>query len=222
MKFTSPVNPYLITQRFGDNASPTYKAAGFNGHTGEDLGGYYGQSIFAACDGEVYSIINKDNPDLGKYRCVFTIIQDEQGKYYELSYGHLSNIKVNKGDVIKTGDYIADMGNTGEVYANGRLVTLEEKKAGSKAGVHLHLQLRPLKLIEQMDGYTLYDYALYNGLECPKREGKYLAYALPYNNGEAACIDPMPFLADNVLTTLIPNKTTLKVILDLLTNFWNR
>lgn len=92
-------------------------------HTGVDIfgTGIHGQSVVAANDGTVRTANWTYTP--GKGYGIYVII-DHGGNTATL-YAHLSNITVNVGDVVKKGDVIGNVGNT-----------------GWSTGPHLHFEVR--------------------------------------------------------------------------------
>ncbi len=112
--FISPVKEGIITQGF------TTAHPGIN-FTHED-GGNPMPNIYAVADGTVISVHEGWNGGYGK-----TILIDH-GNGYISRYAHLSNFYVENGQIIKQGDKIGTMGNSGRVYG--------------KTGIHLHFELR--------------------------------------------------------------------------------
>ena len=53
LKLQYPVDPFYITQRFGDNAVETYRNLGLVGHNGIDLRAEDGHEVLAAHDGVI-------------------------------------------------------------------------------------------------------------------------------------------------------------------------
>lgn len=108
-KLRYPVNYIAIT---------TYFKKGV--HNGLDLGwnskhGGKNQPIYAAADGKVYSIKDKDRT--GKSWGNYVKIKHKSGIY--TLYAHLKNgIKVKKGQKVKMGDLLGHMGNTGKAAGN--------------------------------------------------------------------------------------------------------
>lgn len=108
-KLRYPVNYIAIT---------TYFKKGV--HNGLDLGwnskhGGKNQPIYAASDGKVYSIKDKDKTgkSWGNYVKIY-----HGNKIYTL-YAHLKDgIKVKKGQKIKQGQLLGYMGNTGKAAGN--------------------------------------------------------------------------------------------------------
>lgn len=178
-----------ISQNFGQNANGSYQSNGFTGHTGMDIVGQHRENIYASCDGLVYSTMNKDNPDLMKYRAVFQLIE-EDGIAYELAYGHLMDIYVEPNTFVKKGTLIGTQGNTGNVFTGGKEVTAKMKENNSPAGSHLHFQLRLLKKNDKLDKKTV---KLVDANGLLKIDGYY--FEIPeYNNGFNGCVDLLPFL----------------------------
>lgn len=189
MKLYIPFKQWFITQNFGANANTYYAEGGLAGHTGMDIAATGDDhTIYAAADAYVFSHQNRDDPDLMKYRAVYTLIEDS-GIYYELSYGHCFDIYAEVGTYVKKGDKIALEGNTGDVASNGKKVTAEQKKAGSLAGRHLHFQLRIVEPVEKRKSNKTY---LTDAKGFLKKDGFYFErQRIP---AYADCTDPLPFL----------------------------
>lgn len=101
-------------------------------HKGIDIAKNLGESVNAALDGKVI----KAGYNSGGYGNLIVLEHENNMKTY---YAHLNDIYVNQGDVIKKGDIIGSIGNT-----------------GNSTGPHLHFELRvnnepvdPIKYIEQ-------------------------------------------------------------------------
>jgi hypothetical protein len=86
-------------------------------HTGDDYPCPIGTPVVAALDGVVYS----DNPGQAYGKTV----QIDHGNGYQTLYGHLSEVVVKNGDVVKKGQLIGKSGDTGNV-----------------SGPHLHFEVR--------------------------------------------------------------------------------
>ena len=189
MEHFYPCYPYVICQRFGDNATGAYHRDGLDGHTSEDLGGKFGQEIRAGIFGFVYSVLNKNNPDPSKYRAVYILEEGDNGftDCMEVSFGHLKDIFINTGDYVTPETVIGTMGNFGEVYADGREVTKEEKLNGSTAGTHLHgPQCRPVKRVKNANPTSYYlrtENGIYN------HDG-YIFEVPLFTNGYNGCVNP--------------------------------
>lgn len=179
---------FWISQNFAQNANTYYAEGGLKGHSGSDMVQKYLAPIFASADSYCYSVINKDNRDLMRYRAVYTLIEDS-GVWYELSYGHLMDIYAVPRTFLKKGDKIGLEGNTGDVASNGKKVTASEKGTGK--GSHLHLQLRLVKPVDKKDKKKKY---IYDEKGILKYQGKFWEIPL-YNNGYKGCIDSAPFWA---------------------------
>lgn len=74
-------------------------------HYGLDFGNKIGSPIYATADGVVKKV--SKHKYLGKY----LLISHNFG--YQTKYGHLNKVLVKKGDVVKRGQIIAEMGNSG-------------------------------------------------------------------------------------------------------------
>lgn len=81
----------------------------FGSHDGVDFSGPMGSSILAVHGGKVTRI---GNPVWGKSELgdVITVASDDGWQEIYQEFGGMNNIKVNKGDVIKTGQRIATLG----------------------------------------------------------------------------------------------------------------
>lgn len=87
-------------------------------HKGIDIGGTIGDDVLVALDGEVtYAEFNN-----GGYGNLIIVKHDNDMTTY---YGHLDNFYVKVGDLVKKGDIIGALGNT-----------------GFSTGPHLHFELR--------------------------------------------------------------------------------
>lgn len=111
-----------VASGWGWRIHPIYKIRKF--HYGIDFTGPVGTDIYVTGDGVVKEV-KSSRIGYGK-----EIIIDH-GFGYETLYAHLSKFKVKKGDVVKRGDVIAFIGNTGtstaphlhyEVIKNGKKV----------------------------------------------------------------------------------------------------
>jgi murein DD-endopeptidase MepM/ murein hydrolase activator NlpD len=78
-------------------------------HNGIDLAGPVGTPVLASMSGKVAML--GYSPTYGKY----LILTHPEG--YQTLYGHLEAFRVQKGQNVKQGQRIADMGNTG--YSTG-------------------------------------------------------------------------------------------------------
>ena len=105
-----PLSNVYITQGFGYT---TFAKGTYSGdfHTGVDFGTSIGTNVLASLDGVVEGIGDTDiacpRASFGKW----ILIRHNNG--LSTLYGHLSLIKVNKGDRVSIGSLIAYSGNTG-------------------------------------------------------------------------------------------------------------
>lgn len=106
---------YRITSRFGMRNDP--KGAGRRMHEGVDMAGSRGTPILAPADGVVTFA--------GTMRGYGLHVRIRHADGFETRYGHLSRIRVKKGQKVSRGDRIGDMGNTGR-----------------STGTHLHYEVR--------------------------------------------------------------------------------
>ena len=176
-KFYYPLEPFSITQKFGENLSPIYAQLGLKGHTGWDAvrrdnkGNFLavtGANVRAAHNGEI-THAGADGAT-GYIVVVRTTEQflDISGNpyYWKTVYAHLlPNIPVKVGMKVKVGDIIGYADTTG--YATGP---------------HLHLTIKPI----------------YQG------ESDWIWANVEQNNGYLGAVDPTPYSAGqsayNVMT----------------------
>lgn len=207
MKILPPYPDYIITQRFGENASSFYAANRLVGHPAIDFESLKsieegaGEYIVAGAPGFVYKITNRENPDLTAYKGVFLICADLNG-VFELSYGHFTEIFVAEGQWVAAGQALGIEGNTGDVFVNGQPVTLAERQTGK--GRHCHMQKRIVERVTATEAGCYYLDTL-----APSGQRQQTLYQDPagnfykvpsYANGYNGCVDfevqlyrPKPF-----------------------------
>ena len=110
-----PVDAVTFTSGFGVRSDPFHGGAAM--HSGVDIPGSYGTSIFATADG----IVGR----AGWANGYGNLVELEHGRGIQTRYGHLSAILVMAGQRVKRGDLIARMGSTGR-----------------STGTHLHYEVR--------------------------------------------------------------------------------
>ena len=181
----------FISQNFGDNAVSYYGNGGLSGHPGTDIVSRFDDPIIdpiIGCNKKyIYSLLNKNNPDLMRYRAVRMITEGDDG-VFEIVTGHCNQITCEIG--LLSGQQLATEGNTGDVFVNGKEVTVEAKNAGSHAGFHVHFQVRRLRKVKQA---TLHSLTGDNGSDFIDSEGYH--FDVPnFDNGFNGCIDAMQFV----------------------------
>lgn len=111
-----PVKNGFITSKFGGRPDP------FTGedatHKGLDIAANTGENIFSACDG-IVSEVGYDETGYGKYIII------SHSKDFKTLYAHCSQIILEEGKEVKSGDIIAKVGSTGK-----------------STGSHLHFEMR--------------------------------------------------------------------------------
>jgi murein DD-endopeptidase MepM/ murein hydrolase activator NlpD len=177
----------IQTQGFGENANTLYRGEGLKGHPAIDYDAFCGSRLLSAARALCYSTINKDNPDLSKYRAAL-FLYEEGDKVYEIIYGHMDEIYAVPGKTYDVGDVIGTTGNTGDVYTNG--VKVEKYRPGCPGG-HLHFQVRECRKVTKMSRTKRY---LSDGHGIYRKDGFYIEI-VDYNNGYNGCIDPSPFMS---------------------------
>lgn len=201
LKVYLPYPKAFITQRFADNATDAYAAAGLKGHTAYDWGVPWGTKIPNCIENAYcYTTMNATNPDPQAYRAAFFLVEGDNGysDLAEVSYGHMSTVIAEVGKTYQVGETIGLIGNTGQVFVWDHEVTREEKMSGSKAGAHLHgPQIRPVKKVATRTkgkNYLRDDHGYY------KKDGMFLE-AVDFDNGYNGCINPFrPFSTETVAT----------------------
>jgi len=91
------------------------------GHYALDIANKINTPIYSAADGIVLKSVSGWNYGFGKYIII------DHGNGVETLYAHNNVLKVRTGDMVKAGELIALMGNTGNVWG--------------PTGVHLHLEV---------------------------------------------------------------------------------
>ncbi|HLT41102.1 MAG TPA: M23 family metallopeptidase [Sphingobacteriaceae bacterium] len=102
----SPINSKNLHKGisgFGSRVHPVYKIK--KNHMGIDFASPTGTPIYATGDGKVVQS--------GRERGYGNMVKIDHGHGYETLYGHMSKIKVRKGQKIKRGEVIGHVGNTG-------------------------------------------------------------------------------------------------------------
>lgn len=116
-KYICPLNTnYRISSRYGWRTHPIHHTRSF--HTGVDLAAAEGTPIRAAAGGVVTHAGYMD----GTYGYAVVI---DHGGMITTTYGHCSRVQVSRGQTVKQGQVIANVGTT-----------------GSSTGPHLHYEFR--------------------------------------------------------------------------------
>ena len=105
-----PVDPHKLRGgigAFGNRLHPIYHQYIF--HKGIDLAGNTGDPIYAAGDGWVVDV---NSSGTGRVGYGLNLVVDH-GFGYKTRYAHLSKILVTRGQWVKRGELIAELGNTG-------------------------------------------------------------------------------------------------------------
>ena len=99
-------------------------------HNGIDMAVAWGSDLYAVEDG--FILETKDTA--GGYGMYVRLLAGEN----EWTYGHMSSVKVRRGQIVKKGEVLGSAGNTGLVFP-------KPTPFNPFAGTHLHLGLRILK-----------------------------------------------------------------------------
>lgn len=204
MKIGNPIKNFIprsypngsITQYFGENVELYNKLTPLltAGHNGIDIVAPWGTPIYAVEDGIVVEV--KDTPTgYGKY---IRILNQAETPWREWVYCHNSDNLVKVGDIITSGQHIANMGNTGFVVSGPTPYWAYNPYAGT----HLHLGLR----------YAVHGDWQYNP-NTPKLQ------VLNYNNGTCGSADFLHMFdtsTQNKTETLLSLRSALNTLLILL------
>jgi murein DD-endopeptidase MepM/ murein hydrolase activator NlpD len=152
-----------------------YKAANIGittGHSGIDIVFPWGTPIYAVEGGLVVEVRN-DASGFGMHIRILSDNEDGKGGR-EWTYGHNSRNFVKVGDVVKAGQKIGAVGNTGFVISSSNGAGFWVEGSNKYAGTHLHLGCREYKY--DKNGWSYYP-------NTPK------ITILNYNNGMHGCVD---------------------------------
>ncbi|MFQ5603786.1 MAG: M23 family metallopeptidase [bacterium] len=127
-----PVQGGRITDKFGIRKDPFVERV--KHHNGIDLTARYGTKVYAAAAGVVEFVRTKYRLNAGYGRVVII----NHGNGYKTLYGHLSKIKVKKGQKVKRWDVIGLSGNTGRA-----------------TGPHLHYEVWKDRRAKNPENYML-------------------------------------------------------------------
>ncbi len=114
-----PTKKYYISSSFGIRKDPFKKK--WARHQGVDMAGWWKTPIYASANGTVYKA--------GRNGAYGNFIEIDHGNGFRSRYGHLSKIKVKKGDKVTLDQEIGLMGSTGrstsphlhyEIWFNGK------------------------------------------------------------------------------------------------------
>ena len=135
-----------ITQPFGVNPTPYHP----NGHTGVDFAFplCYGTNLVAPEDVVIKMVIDQKTFDPVKYLenlskgfgVLMTSVKNPDIDY--LFWHCINPIPVKIGQIVKQGELIAQMGNSGFVMVGGNIVPIELRNAPGMPGSHLHYEKR--------------------------------------------------------------------------------
>ena len=160
-----------ISQWFGENVELYKQIPGLTkGHNGIDIVAPYGTPILATT---TQTIVEVKNSPTGYGRHIKAI--DDK---YEYTYGHLSRIDVEIGNVVSQGTEIGKMGNSGFVVSGATPYW----KYNPYAGTHLHFGIREFVKRKGTEPYNI-QYA--NGIQ---------GTIVNYDNGFLGSIDPAPLI----------------------------
>jgi hypothetical protein len=108
----NPENTFVATKKSEYGAYRPYRLFNYK-HEGLDMNNFYDDSVYSVYDGVIY---DKSYSEAGGWSLSmkFKYIDAEGNKkWYYTKYLHLEKIFVKKGDIVKKGQLVASMGNTG-------------------------------------------------------------------------------------------------------------
>ena len=106
-----PPDQFVLTSPFGNRISPFTKQSDF--HKGLDLSAPTGTPIFAAADGEVsFAGRYPLSQSVAWWRFGNVVVVNHSDRFITI-YGHCDSVKVQKGQHVKQGEVIANVGSTG-------------------------------------------------------------------------------------------------------------
>jgi murein DD-endopeptidase MepM/ murein hydrolase activator NlpD len=220
--------PYRsFSRHFG--ASPWDYRPGFPAHEGLDFNAPTGKPVYACADGEVTELDN-DPSHLNQqarfpYGFFVRIRHNFRGAIYETLYAHLSEVSVQLGQVVQTGQPIGKSGATGR--ASGPHLHLNLKAPGVQLAGYPAGITDPLPYLKWPDGWLLtprddlpHIYGVhdeYDGPEVARRAGSIMQQAgvrgyilwtegIGANPNEPAGVDYRPRLTgDHVVMVRLNN-----------------
>ncbi|MCD5380456.1 peptidoglycan DD-metalloendopeptidase family protein, partial [Candidatus Gracilibacteria bacterium] len=136
---------------------------GHGGHQGVDIATAKGTPVYSIADGTV--ILAKKDPSWGN---VVSVKHTIRGKVLVSNYAHLSKIDVEKGDIIKVGSKVGEVGST-----------------GNSTGNHLHFQI---------DLEHLFHPFYYSWSTCPYGYYKITEEGVCFDELAEHTLDPLKFL----------------------------
>jgi len=136
--------PWSISQSFGVNPQ-SYQP---NGHVGVDFAYANGTPLVAPQDVKVVKIVedlkwqDPKSEELEMRRGYGLVMQDLRDTTIYYVYWHCTNtFPVNVGDIVKQGELVALMSNTGYVMSAGVYVPIGERFLPPYMGTHLHFEM---------------------------------------------------------------------------------
>lgn len=179
-----------ITQFFGENPE-LYAKMGLKAHNGIDLVSSHGTPMVAIEDGKVVEVKNDPN-GYGKH-VRFITSKSYNGLCREWTYGHCDDILVEVGMLVKEGEQIATMGNTGFVVSGQTPFW----SFNPFKGTHLHLGMRLVEKTAQGWSYP----------------GSKIKIKVPnYENGYKGSVDPLPAFGITTTPDIAKLETTVSLL----------
>lgn len=179
MEYSNPIHKCIwakyslgdVTQWFAENPELYQEYGSTIAHNGIDIVRPWGSHLYAVAD----SVVSRVKSEIDGYGKHVRLLSNHGDIYRDWVYGHMSFIAVEEGDVIKAGQYIGNIGNTGFVVSNATGNGFWD--SNPYAGTHVHFGVRDL--IEDSKGWS------YPGVDKKLK-------ALNYNNGYKGRYNPLP------------------------------
>lgn len=162
-------------------------------HTGQDESKGYGRPWMSDNDGIAYKVY-MPNADF-EWAAVHMLVPDGDDWCEVIAIGHASHIVVREGDFVHKGQVVGYEGNHGLVASGGRLVTVEERLRGSRAGTHNHRGIRPIVLTDKLVSDSKSHYLRQANGEPYKHEGKFCK--IKHTNNTYGYVDPLTYYPKN-------------------------
>ncbi len=124
-------------------------------------------SVYSIADGEIAKIQRNDGSDHGLGNTVVVRHASSSVEYYSL-YAHLSRIgiSIRKGDIIKKGDKIGEMGNSGFGCDDYWRIGEDGCESQAPADTHLHFEIKTAPVLENPEGGVACETALWEKRLC--------------------------------------------------------
>ena len=164
-EFRQPVDleNFWIRQRFGNPYRASWTNGGsenlkndYNFHSGVDFApnrNNQNLNVYAITKGEIVEIQTNDGKDHGLGNTIIIKHNLTNEIIYSL-YSHLDSVKINlkEGSIVKSGEIIGTVGNSGQGCRNYWRIGPEGCNQKSPSDTHLHLEIKKAGVLENPTG----------------------------------------------------------------------